>query len=239
MKARLLAVITLHALTSGLLTGCGSLATAPMATDTVQQSAVGEQGAGVLESPGSRGYSTQNLIIGPSSSFADGFSAGALDNRWINQQSIPWTKRVAFYTVISSGLKGTPSVVACGGSSWGVARFLLEIRQTFASAGGHLITFQWSPYALDKRWIRTAQLLLEASVNGGPWLAQWNSNKSGIYMINPTQFGSPRHFYDFPIQENIMLPAGSLKLRFVTVATSVGQPTPLIDGVVVYPTARK
>ncbi len=70
----------------------------------------------------------------------------------------------------------------------------------------------------------TAPLVLEGCLDGKTWFSLWDSRQIAVPMIHPA-------LTDLDAQ--VSLPAGNLKVRFVTLPAKAGQPTPRIDDVVI------
>ena len=276
MNIRPFAIAALVASSSGMLTGCGTLATsAPVAQPAPIQAP--ELVSGTDETLQEGSYTTQGVTTGAKAGvtsvvtggaslplperpicpppppamrvvFQDSFekaSQESLDKVWLSTTDFRGNIPMIYpaptsYQLVKPGLgKSLVAVAAGGGKAFSANRFNLELRQTLletrSSVGAkrHL-AFRFSPFVVDgpiapgqKRpsvQTATAPLVLEGSLNGKTWFSLWDSRHIAV----PMSYPAPTE-----LDAQVSLPAGNLKVRFVTLPSKAGQPTPRIDDVVI------
>ncbi len=256
MNVRPLAIAALVANASGMLTGCGSLATsAPIAQPAPVQAQ--ELVSGTDEPLQESGYTTQGVTTGAKAGvtsvvamrvvFQDSFekaSQESLDKAWLSTTDFRGNIPMIYpaptsYQLVKPGLgKSLVAVAAGGGRAFSANRFNLELRQTLletrSSVGAkRQLDFRFSRFvngpsdAAGKRLpiqTATSPLLVEISRDGKRWSTVWDSRTLAYPMIYPSPTES---------DAQVMLPAGNLKVRFVTLPSKAGQPTSRIDDVVI------
>ena len=275
MNIRPFAIAALVASSSGMLTGCGTLATsAPVAQPAPIQAP--ELVSGTDEPLQEGGYTTQGVTTGAKAGvtsvvtggaslplperpicpppppamrvvFQDSFekaSQESLDKVWLSTTDFRGNIPMIYpapttYQLVKPGLgKSLVAVAAGGGKAFSANRFNLELRQTLletrSSVGAkRQLDFRFSRFVNGpsdptgkKLPIQTATspLLVEISRDGKRWSTVWDSRTLAYPMIYPAPTES---------DALVMLPAGNLKVRFVTLPSKAGQPTSRIDDVVI------
>ncbi len=182
--------------------------------------------------------------------FRDGFgyaSQANLDKVWASSTDylgpIPMIYPApTAYQLIQPGLSKSKQAVAAGrdGTAFSGNRFMLALRRTFTESRGfegstkRTLSFQYTPFVNAEpvvtqklrpvTQVPTAPLVLEASQSDGKWVSLWDSRHAPMPAIYP----APTE-----LAADVVLPAGNVKIRFVTVATKRGEVTPRIDNVLV------
>ncbi len=247
MKARVFALAALVSASAGTLAGCGMITTSAPVAGPVHQDAVLNRPAADV-SPADD-YAVQNVLGAPSLVvFQDSFDKAtqqSLDMLWLSSTDyLGMVPKIypapTAHQLVRPGLgKSQQAVAAGGGKAFSANRFVLELRQTLMASRGYdgakrQLSFRYTPFMIDgptdplmKRptlQVATAPLLVEVSSDGKRWSAVWDSRRAAIPMIYP----APSE-----LQAQVVLPAGNLKMRFVTVAAKAGQATSRIDDVVI------
>lgn len=246
MKARLFALAALVSASAGTLTGCGSIATSAPVAGPVHQ-ASGQDLLAVDAAPAGD-YAVQNVIGVPSRQvFQDTFEKAtqqSLDKLWLSSTDYKGPVPTIYpgphdHQLVKPGLgKSLQAVAAGGGRAFSANRFVLELRQTLTASRGYegskrQLSFRYTRLIdgptdpLMKRptfQVHTAPLLVEVSSDGKRWGAVWDSRQGAF----PTVYPAPSE-----LDVQVVLPAGNLRMRFVTVGEKAGQATPRIDDVVI------
>ena len=247
MNARLFALAALVSASAGTLAGCGTIATSTPVAAPVHQGSGLELAAADASPAGD--YAVQSVIGAPSLPvFQDSFEKAtqqSLDKLWLSSTDYKGPVPMihpgpTVHQLVKPGLgKSLQAVAAGGGKAFSANRFVLELRQTLTASRGYegskrQLSFRYTPFVIDgptdPRMKRptvqeaTAPLLVETSTDGKRWSTVWDSRQAAIPMIYP----APGE-----LAAQVVLPAGNLRMRFVTVAAKVGQATPRLDDVVV------
>jgi hypothetical protein len=247
MNARKFALAALVSGFAGSLTGCGQVVpslgvSVPAPAPDVAAEVVPTEMDGSVTAHHD-GYSTQCLA--PGILFMDDFEGAtqaSLDKLWLSTSDFRGAIPMIYpaptsYQPIRPGLAGSKQAVASGGGkAFAAHRSFLQLRQVLTASRGHegagrTLTFRYTPFVnegptdpLMKRptlQVATAPLHVEVSADGKIWKRLWVSSLQAIPMIYP----APTE-----LEAKVVLPAGKLNLRFVTVAKA-GQVTPRLDDV--------
>ena len=251
MRNKLFALAALLSSSSGLLAGCGTLATVsavPAPLDGPAGEMVPVDNPGALAAKGYTTQATRELTferVGKvvlNEKFETGIgSSNAIqfNQRWngYHVPSIPGgEKYLNFYTMVQPGLQhrndpdiSRQAVAAWSGNARRLGRTYLELRNIVQDGpviSRFELTFGWGPYAqVGPNVIRTAPLMVEASLNGGSWTKVWDSR------MYRGEFVDAKSLVATGWRDAVPLAKGNWRIRFVTECGTLGQPTPKLDSI--------